>query len=201
MLFSIHHDSKSFIGEFTLQSRQTLLNLMKGKLSFELASKTSVRKLWSIYHSSQITLEGKLILKKKKKLVYSQIPLQNATEMWQEANGEYTPIRSVHPSDQQQQDLPCPAGSRLQNSLKKPDICESHKEQEGWSFSITCISLCMDLHPSFSPPRIPVSGANKDSGYGGPRKTELVQINWVRKSKQKFSLPHSLTSKPSFSPC
>lgn len=66
ILFNIHCDSKSFTREFTLQRRQTLLNSLKGKVSFELTSKTSVRKLQSTYYSSQITLGSKLIFKKIK---------------------------------------------------------------------------------------------------------------------------------------
>lgn len=40
ILFSIHHDSELPSGKFRLQCRQTPLNLMKGKSSFELVSKS-----------------------------------------------------------------------------------------------------------------------------------------------------------------
>lgn len=111
ILFSIHHDSKSFIGDFTPQCRQTLLISMKGKLSFELASKTSVRKLWSIYHSSQITLEGKIILKKKSINFFANSTANCYTGV-AEGYWEYSSMQ-VHQSDvfvrlPREQDLPCP---------------------------------------------------------------------------------------------
>lgn len=91
ILFSIHHDSELPSGKFRLQCRQIPLNLMKGKLSFELVSK-------SIYHCSQIMLERKQILKKIKSSVYSQTPLQNATGMWQENSApRRSPVRSFLP--------------------------------------------------------------------------------------------------------
>lgn len=73
ILFSIHQDSELPSGKFTLQCRQTPLNLIKGESSFKLVPK-------SIYHRSQIMLERKLIWKKKI-IIYSQILLQNATGM------------------------------------------------------------------------------------------------------------------------
>lgn len=52
-------------------------------------------------------------------------------------------------------------------------------------------SFLMNSHLYFSLPRLqtrlPVSGVNRDSGYGGPRKTKhLFQINWVRENKRNF---------------
>lgn len=52
--FSIHHHPELPSGKFTLQCTQSPLDLMKGKLSFELVPK-------SIYHCSQIMSERKLV--------------------------------------------------------------------------------------------------------------------------------------------
>lgn len=121
-----------------------------------------------------------------------QIPSQNAVETWQEAHGEHSsPVRSFSPTRLPgEQYLACPVWSRWWHRLL--DTCEEHKEHEGRVFSIqpvppssrTCI--CISLYPG-SQTRLPVSGVNKDSNYGGPRKTKhLFQINWVRKNKQNF---------------
>lgn len=112
ILFSIHHDSELPSGKFTLQCRQTPLNLMKGESSFKLVPK-------SIYHCSQIMLERKLIWKKKNHHLFTNSIAKCHRDVWQENSApQRSPVRSCHLRLPGEQDLPSPVGNWLQSLPK-----------------------------------------------------------------------------------
>lgn len=142
---------------------------MKGKSSFELASKM----LWSIYHFSQITLEGKLIFKKKTKtkhqfihLFHCKIPQRCSRRLM----GNTAPCRS--PSQKSlpirlpgEQDLPYPVGSRLQNLLRKLTDFQTYvkiiKNMEGEFLVYKLYHFPFGSHLYFSLPRLSKQTSSK----------------------------------------
>lgn len=138
---------------------------------------------------------------KTKPLIYSWTPLQKAIGLRQENWALHrSPVRSCPYQAAGEQHLPSGVGNWLQkfpNTSQTPGHCAQTEHEGHWYFSVQPASPPPDSHNT-----APLSAVNSNSGHGGPVETKLLSPNKpVSKTKQEFSLSHSLTPKSSFSPC